>query len=63
MKAKYKIGDRLTRRGGRDFPVMEIVSITYTIIEPMYDLKPVKDIGIGFSASESAIDGMFVKIG
>ena len=42
MASKFKLGDMFTKKYTRDTIQLEIYEITYSPIEPVYKLKPIR---------------------
>lgn len=59
---KFKIGDRFTKNNTRDYPVMEIIGIKYTPIEPVYELEGVIFKSNLIELGEEVLDRLYDKI-
>lgn len=62
MESKFKIGDRFTKKYTRDSIPLEIVEITYSPIEPVYKLKPIRLCGNNIILGEEALIELYNKI-
>ena len=55
MASKFKLGDMFTKKYTRDTIPLEIYEITYSPIEPVYKLKPIRLCGDNVILGEEAL--------
>ena len=62
MASKFKLGDMFTKKYTRDTIQLEIYEITYSPIEPVYKLKPIRLCGDNVILGEEALIELYNKI-
>lgn len=62
MESKFKLGDRFTKRFTRDTIPLEIVEVNYSVIEPIYRLKPIRLCGNDVTLGQDALIELYNKI-
>lgn len=62
VDSKFKLGDMFTKKYTRDTIPLEIYEITYSPIEPIYKLKPIRLCGDNVILGEEALIELYNKI-
>lgn len=62
MESKFKLGDVFTKKQTRDTMPIEIYDISYSAIEPIYKLKPIRLYGDDVILGEEALIELYNKI-
>ena len=62
MASKFKLGDMFTKKYTRDTIQLEIYEITYSPIEPVYKLKPIRLCGDNVILGEETLIELYNKI-
>ena len=62
MESKFKLGDMFIKKYTRDTIPIEIHEISYSAIEPIYKLKPIRLCGDDVILGEEALIELYNKI-
>ena len=62
MTSKFKLGDKFTKKHTRDKITLEICEIKHSLIETVYQLKPIMLCGDNVILGEEALIELYNKI-